>query len=150
MIIQVDRDNIDTYVESIYILIQGFKDKGNIKFANFNKEVFTNSIKVFSGSSLASIFISIEGDVLEGVICVAIYPCIFSGDLVADELFWYANKNGIQLLKHVEKYCKSRKIERIYMGSLAMINKERMDALYKRMNYQLVDLKYMKILNGGD
>jgi len=67
------------------------------------------------------------------------------------EMMWYVTKThrryGIKLLKALEAKCKENGIGYIVMGHMTNKKSERVERLYTRMGYEMLEVQYMKTLS---
>lgn len=91
-----------------------------------------------------------EGRQLLGAIGGIVYPDFPTGDLVAQEAFWFmlpeTRGRGIRLLRAYEMRCALRGAKRLMMIHLAGLNDEAMGKLYQRMGYSLIEKIYSKTI----
>jgi len=81
-----------------------------------------------------------------GCIGCLFYPHYFTGELTAQELFWWADKDGLKLLKAFENLAKEKGAKSIAMITLHGLNPERVGGLYERMGYFPLEHTYIKVI----
>lgn len=84
----------------------------------------------------------------EGILGGVLSPIYFGGGVVAQELFWFADRGGRELIKAFEQWAGAKGADGVLMVNLAV--NERTDALmcrmYERMGYGLRERHYWKEL----
>lgn len=87
---------------------------------------------------------------LDGCICGVAYPDILSGKLVASEFSWFvasaARGQGLRLYYAFYAWAQARGCNEIRMVALADSMAERLDAIYKRLGFELIERHYGKSL----
>ena len=67
------------------------------------------------------------------------------------EMMWFVTKShrryGIKLLKALETKCKEEGIGCIVMGHMTTKKSEKMERLYDRLGYKMLEVQYMKTLS---
>lgn len=81
-----------------------------------------------------------------GVLGGMIAPIYFGGGTIAQELFWFADKNGAELLTAFEDWAQGKGADGVMMISLALDEKTdgRMSKIYERRGYELRERNYYK------
>jgi len=84
-----------------------------------------------------------------GILGGLVAPIYFGGGTVAQELFWFADANGRELLDAFEAWASQKGAAGVLMISLSLDERTdaRMDRLYKRRNYRLRERNYYKDLS---
>lgn len=84
----------------------------------------------------------------EGMIGGVIAPIYFGGGLVAQELFWFAEKGGMSLLDTFEEWAHNAGASGLIMVSLSLNERadSLMDRIYQRRGYRLRERTYYKDL----
>lgn len=84
-----------------------------------------------------------------GILGGVVAPIYFGGGVVAQELFWFADKGGRELLDAFEQWADDKGASGVLMISLAMDEKtdERMGKIYERRGYRLRERNYYKGLD---
>ena len=84
-----------------------------------------------------------------GILGGIVAPIYFGGGLVAQELFWFADANGRELLNTFEAWAKAKGAAGVLMISLAIDERtdQRMEAIYQRRDYALRERTYYKDLS---
>lgn len=88
-----------------------------------------------------------------GIIGGVVTPCLFTGDIIAVEQYWYVlpewrfqGRIGLQLLREFEQYAHGKGAKRSYVGNLQQLNNEKMARLYRRLGYEPLETHFMKSL----
>lgn len=83
-----------------------------------------------------------------GMIAGFVTPIYFGGGVVAQELFWFADKNGRELLDAFEGWADKVGADGVLMVNLALDDRTDrvMDAMYRRRGYTLRERHYWKDL----
>jgi GNAT superfamily N-acetyltransferase len=117
------------------------------KFLEVNQENFMNTWVQLINSGLGVIFILGEYD---GALGAMYYPDPNSGKLMATEMFWFVSPekrgNGLALFDEYEKWAKEKGCEKALMVHLADSMPDRLQSLYKRRGYELMESHYCKEL----
>lgn len=81
-----------------------------------------------------------------GILGGVVAPIYFGGGKVAQELFWFADKGGRELLDAFEAWAKERGADGILMISLALDERtdQRMGKIYERRGYRLRERNFYK------
>lgn len=110
----------------------------------YSDDVLVSTLARMSASPDAVVLTNGTG-VLGGVVC----PVYFGDGLIAQELFWFADKNGRELLDAFEAWAKDKGAAGVLMISLAVDEKTdgRMERLYGRRGYGLRERNFYKGLN---
>ena len=84
-----------------------------------------------------------------GILGGVVAPIYFGGGVVAQELFWFADKGGRELLDAFEQWADDKGASGVLMISLAIDEKtdERMGKIYERRGYRLRERNYYKGLD---
>jgi len=81
-----------------------------------------------------------------GAIGGLLHPLYFGGGLIAQELFWFAEKGGMALLKAFESWATHKGAQGVSVSSLVVGDREDriVDRLYTRRGYQAHEKAYFK------
>lgn len=84
-----------------------------------------------------------------GILGGLVAPIYFGGGVVAQELFWFADANGRELLDAFEAWAEDKGAAGVLMISLTIDERTdaRMDRLYTRRGYGLRERNYYKELS---
>lgn len=92
------------------------------------------------------VFVSEQDGEITGMIGVIATHHPHSGDTVMSELFWYVRPGargfGVRLLRHAESWARAHGIAK----SLVVAPNEAVERLYERMNYQRLEVQYIRTL----
>lgn len=127
------------------------------KFYNSSRflRVFEASRFIALWSSLFSagtgvIFVVRENDQIVGAIGGVVYPEPYSGDLIAQEFFWFVEPEyrgvGMRLYFTFEGWARDRGCEEIRMGHLHDLMPDKIAAVYRRLGFSAVETNYSKRL----
>ena len=88
-----------------------------------------------------------------GAISGMLYPEAYSGELIAQEFFWFVRPGhrglaGMRLYKAFEQWAKQKGCAEIRMGHLADLMPEKVAMTYKRLGYVEVERNFAKRLEG--
>lgn len=83
-----------------------------------------------------------------GILGGFLSPIYFGGGLLAQEVFWFADKNGRELLDEFEAWARDLGADGVLMVNLALDERTDrvMDAMYRRRGYGLRERHYWKEL----
>lgn len=95
------------------------------------------------------IFVGEQDGVLAGAILGMVMPHFLSGELVCGELAWWVDPAhrgslGVRLLRRLEEWARAQGAVR--MAVAAPAGAPRVDALYLRTGYCMVEKAFMKVL----
>lgn len=84
-----------------------------------------------------------------GILGGIVAPIYFGGGIVAQELFWFADRSGRELLDAFEAWAAGKGAAGVLMISLAIDERtdQRMEAIYQRRGYALRERTYYKDLS---
>lgn len=87
-------------------------------------------------------------EALDGALGVMTAPIFFSGDLMAQELFWWSDGAGaLELLAEAERWAAEKGAVRFVMGRLDGLRDKALDRLYRRTGYAPIEHTYAKELS---
>lgn len=96
------------------------------------------------------IFVIEESGELVGTIGGVAYPEAYSSELIAQEFFWWINREsrgrGIRLYKEFEDWARERGCSQIRMGHLLDSMPEKVAKFYERMGFVAVEVNFCKTL----
>jgi GNAT superfamily N-acetyltransferase len=109
----------------------------------FSDEATLEMLQRITDSEDAVLFTNGTG-ILGGVIA----PIYFGGGSVAQELFWFADKGGRELLDAFEDWAEERGAVGVAMVALAIDERtdQRMGSIYERRGYRLRERSYYREL----
>ena len=85
-----------------------------------------------------------------GALCGGVYSSLIDGELTYTETMWYVDKAnrkyGIKLLRYVENWCRENGIKKMIMVHMGNRKVEMFSNLYKRLDYKLLEIQYIKEL----
>ncbi len=106
----------------------------------FDPAATENFLRIMIKNDDAQIFVSDTG-MIGGVLTPAYCAPNW---VMAVELFWWAEKGGLKLLKAFEDWAKDMDANEVRMTSLAAL--ERADGLLKRKSYTPTEISYRKLV----
>lgn len=96
------------------------------------------------------IFLAEAGENIAGVIGGLVYPEPYSGELLAQEFFWYVDEQqrgqGVRLYLRFERWARERGCAEIRMAHLVDSMPEKVARFYERAGYTKVETLYSKRL----
>ena len=96
------------------------------------------------------IFALTDGETVVGMIGGMAYPEPYSGDLVAQEFFWYVRDGhrggGIRLYRAFEAWAREKQCLEIRMGHLSDSMPEKLKRVYVALGFREVETNYSKDL----
>lgn len=119
----------------------------------FDLERFTALWKNAMEMEAGTILVAMDGEDIIGAIAGMVYPEAYSGDLIAQEFFWFVHPDhrglaGIRLYKAFEDWAKQKGCAEIRMGHLADLMPEKVSHTYQRLGFVEVERNYAKRLEG--
>jgi hypothetical protein len=106
-----------------------------------NREALERSLTVLLQSDNAAIFVNED---VSGIIAGLLFPSFFSGELIAQELFWWAQSEGLSLLKHFEEWAQAAGASQVIMLCLDSIEPERVAKIYQRRGYSALEHSFTR------
>lgn len=139
-------------IEDVTTIAEAFYAEANMGGA-FNKVHFEESLQ--RASAIGALYLGgrFSGDVLVGVLAGSAHPNLMSGELVAQELFWYVlpehrgGMDGIRMLRDFETWAADAGAKHIFMAHFhSQQTGESVAALYERLGYKPVETHHLKSL----
>lgn len=131
-------------VDSIIKIARKFHSvSGWNNYISFDEESLRDSLENMLDSEDACVLVDGNGGVLVGMI----YPQYFNKSaLVAQEVFWWAEKNGMRLFKAFEGWAEDNGADVIMMAALEDKNlrMETIISMYKRNGYKHMERMMIK------
>ena len=114
----------------------------------FSKEVMVATLERMTDNDAAVIYVNGTG-VIGGVVAAGMY---FGGEKIAQELFWFADKDGIELLTAFEDWSEKKGASGVLMSAIPDDERpERiMNALFKRRKYSKTERTFYKGFSSHD
>lgn len=116
----------------------------------FNDAHFMATWSVMLRNHQSVIFAVEDSGKFVGAFGANAYPDILTGDLVANEMFWYVLPEfrgaGLKLLRAYETWALKLGCKRIFMVHLASLDADRLEQYYQRRGYRLIEKLYAKDL----
>ncbi len=81
-----------------------------------------------------------------GMIGGMVYPGFFNGRVIAQEFFWWSERNGLELLGAFESWAASKGASQVVMVCLEALSPERVSKIYMRRGYQPLEHSFVKDL----
>lgn len=111
-----------------------------------NPRSLGNLMRNLIASPNASLRVSDQGGVVNGMIGACLYQHPLSGELVAGELFWWVEPEcrgvGVKLLRDIERWADNHDAVRIQM----IAPSDRVAHAYEMMGYQKLETAFQKDL----
>lgn len=107
----------------------------------FNEPVLAQSLAEMITADSSVILVS-DGGVIAGIA----YPYYFSGELVAQELFWWADSGGLKLLQAFEEWARNAGAKRVLMICLESVEPDRVARIYTRRGYIPIERTFMRTI----
>lgn len=113
-----------------------------------NFDFFIGAWKTLLSNGMGVMFVDFDGSELIGAIGGVITPNLFTGDVLASEMFWYVRKDyrgstGIRLLKEFFKWASDLGVDDVMMGHLHFAVSEKAEAVYDRLGMQKFETLYL-------
>lgn len=110
----------------------------------FNRDATEQTVRNLIASPHGALLFNGAG-ILGGVLA----PIYFGGGLIAQELFWFADRGGRELIKGFEGWARDNGADGVLMVNLALNARTDalMDRMYQRMGYGLRERHYWKDLS---
>jgi hypothetical protein len=121
---------------------QFFDASGMARFTKFDLADASKFLRSMIESESAAIFVHDEGAI--GGVLTPWYSC--SASLNAAEMFWWAKKNGLPLLRSFEQWAKVKGAHCVTVSSLEALEAARVGRVYARMGYEPTERTYVKVL----
>ena len=120
--------------------------------ARFERRAFIKSWEKLLSSRAGTIFVSEDNQAeMKAMLGALIFPDINSSDLVATEMFWYADKSsrgcGLALFSAFERWAKESGAKRAIMVHLSNSMPEKLRRFYLKKGYHEVETNYIKEIN---
>ena len=130
---------------SICLLAKRASVRFEFTFKVDTKFLFNSLYDLMSKNNI-DMFVQEENNQIVGTIAVICHKDIFSGKLIANELFWYVDEgyNGMALFNAFEQFCKEKGVDIIMVSIYNNKYSSLLDKLYKRKNYKLFNSIYYK------
>lgn len=146
MIIEVQPDGMFSLTrEPAFAFFYESKLAGELDFSHFCQTWGT-----LISLDMARLFVYRTEDRTLGIIGGTITKCTMTGDLIAQESFWWvhpgirASPIGIRLFRKWENRVIEDGAKRIYVGNLLAVNHEKMTSLYSALGYQMIETHYVR------
>lgn len=130
-------------IEDIPALLEiGRKFCAAAKLSYDSNHLASSLVAIISNDECA-IFMFDDGS---GAIGGISYQNFFSGEKIAQELFWWADTNGIQLLVRFEKWAADLGACKVIMLCLEALSPQRVAKLYQRAGYTPLEYSFVKVI----
>lgn len=101
---------------------------------------------------LGSSFVVEDGGKIVGGLALKIYVAQISGEKIAQEVMWFVLPKyrswGVRLLRFAESWCKEKGVKKLVMVRMGNEMGEKIDLLYRRMGYSLLEVHYVRDFGG--
>lgn len=133
----------------VFELLWNFKMEARLP-GSLGLDIATESWARIIGSGAGTIIALRAGGVI-GALGAMIFPDLYDGRLVAQEMFWYVDRDsrgrGHLLLRAFEEWARVRGAERMLIAHMHALMPERLGTLYQRMGFQKLETNYVKCLS---
>lgn len=111
-------------------------------------EFFIEAWRKLLVSGMGVMFITEDKEELTGAIGAVITPNLFTGDVMASELFWYVREgyrgvSGIRLLKEMFAWANDLGVDDVMMGHLHFAVSEKAESIYDRLGMKKFETMYL-------
>lgn len=99
---------------------------------------------------MAKVLVYLRDDKALGIIGGTITKCLMTGDIIAQEAFWWvdpiirSSPVGIRLFRNWENMVSMIGAKRIYVGNLHSVDPEKMAAIYQALGYKALETHYVR------
>jgi hypothetical protein len=128
-----------------------FFDLGAVT-GKFNSNWFLPTWDKTLRSGLGAMWIGFKGDEAIGVLGAVLHPCLFSGEIVATESFWFVDPNhrfgtaGVRLFHEFLVWAVQIGANRIQAGKIAGSMGEELEAFYQKQGFVRLETIFVKNL----
>jgi len=137
-------------LRALYPLAREFYRSSRI-LRGFDLERFESFWRVLFGNGCGAIFLLTDGQDIQGTIGGMFYPEPYSGELLAQEFFWFVRKErrgaGVLLYRAFEDWARAQGCVELRMAHLSDSMPEKVADFYRRMGYEKVETLYAKRLD---
>lgn len=116
----------------------------------FDIEKFRQIWAQLINGDMGAIFVIEEGSNPVGALGGFIHPELYSGKVVAEEMFWFASQAkrgiGVKLYRHFEQWARDRGAETLQMVHLMDSMPKKLETFYSHMGFEPVEMRYSKRL----
>lgn len=117
---------------------------------DFDIEKFRGIWTQLLNSNMGVIFVVEEGSEPVGVIGGFVHAELYSGKVVAEEMFWFASPTkrgvGVKLYRAFENWARERGAETLQMVHLMDSMPDKLESFYTHMGFEPVEMRYSKRL----
>jgi GNAT superfamily N-acetyltransferase len=118
---------------------------------HYAEEAVETRLGQLLASGTTEIFLAVNHGGIQGMLGMALTPCLFSHDRIATELFWWVRPQspkatGMRLYLAAEAWAKACGATLVSMVALQRVNPEYMHNLYQKMGFSLNERVYLKRL----
>lgn len=118
----------------------------------FNKDWFLPTWDKTLRSQLGAMWVGFKGDEVVGVLGAVLHPCLFSGEVVATEAFWFVDPNhrggtaGVRMFLEFMAWGIHVGATRLQAGKIAGSMGEELEAFYQKHGFVKLETLYVKNL----
>lgn len=118
----------------------------------FIPHYFISNWAQFMDKGIGAMWVAGEKDSLHGAIGLLIYPDVYNGDLVANEMFWFIDPvkrmglDAVRLYKAAERWAKEKGAKRLAMACVCNKHMSSVRKFYEDRGFRPVDVSYFKNL----
>lgn len=117
----------------------------------FNLVKFIELWTIFLVQGTGVIFLLMDGGAITGTIGGIVYPEAYSGELTAQEFFWFVHQKnrggGVRLYRAFEQWALKKGCHEVRMGYLVDLMPEKVAHFYERLGFTRVEVNYAKRLD---
>lgn len=114
----------------------------------FNAEIAVANWQSIIENEIGIVFGLKDNDEIIGMLGAMKVPDLHTGEMLATEIFWFVSeskrRNGLLLVREFEKWAKLNKCSRIMMAHMQDLMPEKLEMLYTRLGYSLMEKSYVK------
>ena len=137
----------DKYKDGVIQVINNFYTEALSEYSSpIDKDVLSKTIEQYKDNTF---LLLIEGK-CEGIFAGITTTSPLNSDKVYQELIWYVNKphrlNGVYFLRQVELILEGQGYKQLVMAVMANSKMDKITKLYKRMNFKLFEMHFIKTL----
>jgi GNAT superfamily N-acetyltransferase len=118
--------------------------------AGFNAEWFLPNWDKILRSGLGAMWVGFKGDEDIGILGALLHPCLFTGQVIATESFWFVDPNhrggstGVRLFLEFLGWSKQVGAERVQAGRIVGSMGEELEAFYMKHGFKKLETLYVK------
>jgi GNAT superfamily N-acetyltransferase len=114
-----------------------------------DEDALTRTFRMLITADSGTLFVSVAGDTVTGMIGLFVFEHPFTGELAAHELFWWVEPeyrgHGLKLLKCAEAWAAGAGAKHVHMVAPS----PEVGRLYERLGYGYLEAGYQKAIDAG-